>query len=139
MRTRKNVSPQFSKNLDRFTQFLTLVGLTSLIIGGVGVANAIRAFVERERATIATLKSLGAGGATAFAILLTEVMLIACLGVAIGGAPWRRAALSRRIRLWRAAAVSAGPLDPPRRDRRGRALWLPDRARLFDRAAWPRP
>ena len=84
MRTRNNVSPQFSKNLDRFTQFLTLVGLTSLIIGGVGVANAIRAFVERERATIATLKSLGAGGATAFAILLTEVMLIACLGVALG-------------------------------------------------------
>ncbi len=87
MRTRNNVSPQFSKNLDRFTQFLTLVGLTSLIIGGVGVANAIRAYVERERATIATLKSLGAGGATAFAILLTQVMLIACLGIALGAVP----------------------------------------------------
>ena len=84
VRTRDNVSPQFSKNLDRFTQFLTLVGLTSLIIGGVGVANAIRAFVERERATVATLKSLGAGGAMAFAMLLTEVMLIACLGIALG-------------------------------------------------------
>ena len=84
MRTRQNVSPQFSKNLDRFTQFLTLIGLTSLIIGGVGVANALRAYVLRERATVATLKSLGAGGATVFAILLTEIMLIACLGVAIG-------------------------------------------------------
>ncbi len=85
MRTRGNVSPQFSKNLDRFTQFLTLVGLTSLVIGGVGVANAIRAFVARERATVATLKSLGASGATVFAMLLTQAMLIACLGIALGG------------------------------------------------------
>ena len=49
VRTRTKVSPQFSRNLDQFTQFLTLVGLTSLIIGGVGVANAIRAFVARSR------------------------------------------------------------------------------------------
>ncbi len=45
------------------TQFLTLVGLTALLVGGVGVANAVRAFVERKRASIATLKSLGPPGA----------------------------------------------------------------------------
>jgi putative ABC transport system permease protein len=84
IRTRKGVSPQFSRNLDRFTQFLGLVGLTSLIIGGVGVANAIRAYVERKRPTIASLKALGATGSMAFALMLTQVMLVAGVGVAIG-------------------------------------------------------
>ena len=86
VRARKNISPQFSRNLDRFTQFLTLVGLTSLIIGGVGVANAIRAHVERKRQTIAILKSLGASGSTAFAMMLTQALLLACLGLALGSA-----------------------------------------------------
>ena len=65
---RDNISPQFSRNLDRFTEFLTLVGLTSLIVGGVGVANAVRGFVERKRQTIAALKSLGATGSTVFTL-----------------------------------------------------------------------
>ena len=84
VRTRENVSPQFARDLRRFTQFLTLVGLTALIIGGVGVANAIRGFVARKRPAIATLKSLGATGGRVFSIMLVEVMLIAALGIAIG-------------------------------------------------------
>ena len=84
VRTRENVSPQFSRDLDRFTQFLTLVGLTSLIVGGAGVANAIRGFVERRRPAIATMKSLGATGGYVFGLMLVEVMLIASIGVVIG-------------------------------------------------------
>ena len=84
VRTRGNVSPQFSRDLQRFTQFLTLVGLTALIIGGAGVANAIRGFVARKRPEIATLKSLGASGGKVFSIMLTEVMLTAAAGIAIG-------------------------------------------------------
>ncbi|MBV8565074.1 MAG: FtsX-like permease family protein [Methylobacteriaceae bacterium] len=84
MRTRTSVSPQFSKNLERFTQFLTLVGLTALVVGGVGVANAVRGYIDRKRAAIATLKSLGATGSYVFRLMLTEVALIALVGVAIG-------------------------------------------------------
>ena len=84
VRTRDNVSPQFARDLRRFTQFLTLVGLTALIIGGAGVANAIRGFVARKRPQIATMKSLGATGGKVFAIMLAEVMMIAALGIAIG-------------------------------------------------------
>ena len=83
-RTRENVSPQFSRDIERFTQFLTLVGLTALIIGGAGVANAIRGFVERRRPSIATMKSLGATGTYVFGLMLIEVMAIAALGIAIG-------------------------------------------------------
>ncbi|ACK50858.1 protein of unknown function DUF214 [Methylocella silvestris BL2] len=84
IRTRKNISPQFSRNLDRFTQFLTLVGLSSLIVGGVGVANAVRAYIARKRTTIAILKSLGASGSRVFAVMLIEIMLVALIGVALG-------------------------------------------------------
>jgi putative ABC transport system permease protein len=86
IRARDNISPQFSRNLDRFTEFLTLVGLTSLIVGGVGVANAVRGFVERKRQTIATLKSLGAPGSTVFVLMLTQTMLVAGAGVILGAA-----------------------------------------------------
>ncbi len=84
IRSRVNADPRFARNIERFTQFLTLVGLTALLVGGVGVANAVRGFVDRTRDSIATLKSLGAPGARVVAIYLTQVMLIAVLGIAIG-------------------------------------------------------
>ncbi|MGH1590800.1 ABC transporter permease [Methylobacterium phyllosphaerae] len=84
IRSRSNADPRFSKSIERFTQFLTLVGLTALIVGGVGVGNAVHAFVERKRASIATLKSVGAPGSQVVALYLTQVMLIAGLGTLIG-------------------------------------------------------
>jgi putative ABC transport system permease protein len=89
-RSRLNASPQFARQVERFTQFLTLIGLTALMVGGVGVANATKGFVDRRRADVATLKSLGATGGFAFSLMLVEVMLLALvgslLGLAIGGA-----------------------------------------------------
>lgn len=84
VRTRGSVSPEFDRNLSRFTQFLTLVGLTALVVGGVGIANAVRATVERKRTSLAVLKSLGATGGTVFAVTLAEVLAVAVFGLAIG-------------------------------------------------------
>ena len=70
--------------VDRLSYFLTLVGLTSLIVGGAGIANAVSAFVDRRIGTIATLKCLGAPARDVFWIYLTEVMLVALLGIAMG-------------------------------------------------------
>ncbi len=86
IRTRSTIAPQLSRNLERLTTFLELVGATSLIIGGVGVANAIAGFVERKRVSIAVLKTLGASGATVFALVLTQVMLVAAIAVVAGAA-----------------------------------------------------
>src|SRR5947209_18105097 len=83
-RTRANASPALGRHIERFTQYLTLVGLTALLVGGVGVANAVKHYLDRRRNTIATLKSLGATGGRVFAIYLTEVMLLAAVGTAIG-------------------------------------------------------
>jgi putative ABC transport system permease protein len=84
VRTRSNASPALGRNIERFTQYLTLVGLTALLVGGVGVANAVKHYLDRRRNTIATLKSLGATGGRIYAIYLTEVMLLSALGVAAG-------------------------------------------------------
>ncbi|GLS45020.1 ABC transporter permease [Methylobacterium brachythecii] len=83
-RSRLNADPRFAKSVERFTQFLTLVGLTALIVGGVGVANAVNAFVERKRGSIATLKSVGAPGSQVVVLYLTQVMMIAGFSIAIG-------------------------------------------------------
>jgi len=44
----------------------------------------VRGFVDRKRASIATLKSLGAPGGQVVMLYLTQVMLIAFIGIAIG-------------------------------------------------------
>jgi putative ABC transport system permease protein len=84
VRTRTRAAPQFERNLRRFAEFLTLVGLTALLVGGVGVANAVKHYLDRKREAIAILKSVGAGGGTVFSIYLAEVGLIALVGIAIG-------------------------------------------------------
>jgi putative ABC transport system permease protein len=84
VRSRMNASPQFARQIDRFTQFLTLIGLTALMVGGVGVANATQGFVDRKRADLATLKSLGATGGFVFSLSLLEVLALALTGSIIG-------------------------------------------------------
>ena len=90
VRSRSNASPSLEQNVDRFTQYLTLVGLTALLVGGVGIANAVKSHLDRRRDAIATLKALGATGSRVFAIYLTQVLALAALaalpGLAIGAA-----------------------------------------------------
>jgi len=84
VRSRENAAPALTRNIDRFSQFLTLVGLTSLIVGGVGVANATRAFLQTKRSVIATLKSVGARGTLIFNIYLIQILIMATVGIIIG-------------------------------------------------------
>ncbi len=81
---RLNPSPSIARTLDQLRQFLTLIGLASLMIGGVGVANAVAAYIDRRRKVIATMKSLGASGAQIFALHLVQVFALALVGIAIG-------------------------------------------------------
>jgi putative ABC transport system permease protein len=84
IRTRDNASPQLERTISRFTQFLTLVGLAALLVGGVGVANAVKSHIDRRRDVIATFKALGATGRDVFAIYLTQVAVLAVIGSVIG-------------------------------------------------------
>jgi putative ABC transport system permease protein len=84
IRSRDNASPQLERTISRFTQFLTLVGLAALLVGGVGVANAVKSHIDRRRDVIATFKAVGATGRDVFAIYLTQVIVLAVVGSIIG-------------------------------------------------------
>ncbi|EDQ35152.1 putative ABC-type transport system involved in lysophospholipase L1 biosynthesis, permease component [Hoeflea phototrophica DFL-43] len=84
VRTSRNAAPALTRNIERFSQFLTLVGLTALIVGGVGIANSVRAWLDGKRGVIATLKCVGAPSRLVVAIYLIQVMLIAGFGVFLG-------------------------------------------------------
>jgi putative ABC transport system permease protein len=84
IRSRSNASPQLERTISRFTQFLTLVGLAALLVGGVGVANAVKSHIDRRRDVIAAFKALGATGRDVFTIYLTQVIVLAGIGSTIG-------------------------------------------------------
>src|SRR6267154_1826113 len=84
IRSRANASPQLERTISRFTQFLTLVGLAALLVGGVGVANAVKSHIDRRRDVIASFKALGATGRDVFTIYLTQVVVLAGVGSVIG-------------------------------------------------------
>jgi putative ABC transport system permease protein len=84
IRSGANAAPELGRNVTRVSQFFGLVGLTSLLVGGVGVANAIKSYLDRKREVIATLKALGATGGAVFAIYLTQVMVLAAIAILIG-------------------------------------------------------
>ena len=84
IRTHRNGAPGLRLFLDRLRLFLTLVGLTALLVGGVGVGNAVRSYIDGKTATIATLKCLGATSGAVVRIYLAQVMILATLGIAGG-------------------------------------------------------
>lgn len=109
-------APGVSRFIDRMTLFLTLVGLTSLLVGGVGVGNAVRSYLEGKTATIATLKCLGAPGRLIFQVYLAQVMTLALLGIAAGlavgaAAPYAvAAALGDKLGWQAAGGIFPAPL-----------------------------
>jgi len=84
LRDRRDPSPQLSRTLERLRQFLTLVGLAALLVGGVGVANAVATYLDRRRKVIAAFKSLGASKRIIFGVHLLQVIFIAGIGIVAG-------------------------------------------------------
>ena len=84
IRDARGAAPGVSEFIDRTSLFMTLVGLTSLLVGGIGVANGVRAWVLARARTIATLRCLGAPPGLVFAVCLVQVMVLAGLGVLAG-------------------------------------------------------
>ncbi len=84
IRSSDRAAPALTENIERFSQFLTLVGLTALVVGGVGVANAVRAFLDSKRTVIATLKCVGAPASVVVMVYLIQITLVASVGILIG-------------------------------------------------------
>ena len=84
IRDGRNAAPTVVQFIDRTGLFLTLVGLTTLLVGGIGVANGVRAWLESRARSIAILRCLGASSRLVFAVALIQVMALAGLGIGIG-------------------------------------------------------
>ena len=84
VRDRRDASPSLRRSIERIAIFLTLVGLTALVVGGVGIGNAVTAYLESRRETIGIYKSLGATTRLVYFVYLAQIGLMSVLGVAFG-------------------------------------------------------
>lgn len=84
VRTASAASPALQRFIDRVALFLGLVGITALLVGGIGIASAVSYFIASKTATIATLKALGASTRLVFATYALEIGVIALAGIAAG-------------------------------------------------------
>ena len=80
----RDIQPRVTEMVDRLASFLTIAGLASLLIGGVGVALAIQNYLTGKIRNIATLKCLGAESGMIFRIYLLQVLALAAIGIVIG-------------------------------------------------------
>ncbi len=84
IRDATDAAPGVSQAVDQTGLFLTLVGLCSLLVGGIGVATGVRAWMEARARSVATLRCLGAPAGLILRVFLLQVGLLCAAGVAIG-------------------------------------------------------
>jgi putative ABC transport system permease protein len=83
-RTRDRASPGADRFVGRMSDFLTLVGLAALVIAGIGIAGGVSSYLDQRRASIATLKVLGASSRDIVRIYALQIAAAALLGSALG-------------------------------------------------------
>ncbi|MFN3726317.1 MAG: ABC transporter permease [Allosphingosinicella sp.] len=81
---RLNAAPGTRRFLERLGQFLTLVGLSALIVAGIGVGNGVTSYLDGKRQGIAMLKTLGATSATIFRLHLVQIAVVAAAALLAG-------------------------------------------------------
>jgi putative ABC transport system permease protein len=84
IREPRDAAPGVTRFIDQTSLFMTLVGLTSLLVGGIGVANGVRAWLDARATTLATLRCLGGSARLVFAVCLIQVLALAGCGVLVG-------------------------------------------------------
>lgn len=100
--------PRIRNLLDRVDTDLMLIGIAALLVGGLGIAEAVRGYLANRMASIATLKCVGGGVATVLWTYLFQILLIGGAGIAAG------CALGAAV--LPLAAGLTGPLIPVRLD-----------------------
>ncbi len=84
VRDRGTSAPGLRRFIEQMGMFLTLVGISALVVGGVGVGNAVRGYMDRKTKTIATMKILGADGSTVFQTYFLQIVLIGLVAIIAG-------------------------------------------------------
>jgi putative ABC transport system permease protein len=86
VRSYKEAQENTRAAFDRVENYSSLTGLVVLVLGGIGVWNVVRVFVEQKRESIAVLKCLGASGARIVFAYLLQILSLGLLGSLFGTA-----------------------------------------------------
>jgi putative ABC transport system permease protein len=81
---KRRAAPGAERFVERIGAFLVLVVLAGLAVGGVGVASAVRAYLEGKVSTIATLRTLGAESGLIFRIYVLQIAVLTGLALLLG-------------------------------------------------------
>lgn len=82
--TYRQSQPALQRNISRVERFLGLVALLSLFIGGIGVAQSVRAWLASRLDAIAILKCLGMRPREIFPLYLGQTILLGLAGSLVG-------------------------------------------------------
>ncbi len=72
--------------IENLSDFIGIVGLVALLLGGIGVASGVRAFVARKIDTVAVLRCLGATSGQVLSIYVAQAAVMGLAGAAFGAA-----------------------------------------------------
>jgi putative ABC transport system permease protein len=85
VRTAEDTERNLTDGVTQLHRFLGIVGLVALLLGGIGVASAIHAYVSEKIDTVAILRCMGATTAQVITIYAATAAAMGLLG-ALGGA-----------------------------------------------------
>ena len=83
-RSPREAAGNLARYYDLFARFLLIVGLSSLLVGGIGVSNGVTAYIGDRQRSIATMRSLGATGNRILVHFLTQIGVLTAIGVGLG-------------------------------------------------------
>jgi putative ABC transport system permease protein len=93
VRSFKTTEDDIGEDLARAENYLSLVGLAVVILGGIGVSSVTRVFIDQKLKSIAVLKCVGAGTVQVVSVYVVQVLLLG-LGGSLVGLGLGRAALA---------------------------------------------
>lgn len=86
IRTAAQNEYNLTEAIDQLRDFLSIVGLIALLLGGIGVGSGIHAFVTRKIDTVAVLRCLGATSWQVLAVYVTQAAAMGLVGAFAGAA-----------------------------------------------------
>lgn len=84
VRDRDGGAPGVRRFVDNMGMFLTLISLTALLVGGVGVGNAVGNYMRGKTKVIATMKILGADSSLVFKTYLVQIGIFSVFAILVG-------------------------------------------------------
>jgi len=84
VRTVTESEEMFTGAIDQLSRFIGIVGMVALLLGGVGVASGVRAFVARKIDTVAIMRCLGASSGQVLAMYVAQAAVMGLVGAFVG-------------------------------------------------------